>query len=134
MRVLAVDDEPHVLRSLEILLGERGHEVCPFTQVADACAALREGCFADAAVVDWWVGAATAEAVLASIRDCLPQACPVILISGHTDVPTLLERNPRGVHAFMAKPLDFDVLCDLLEGIPGCIADMRYRSRIAKEG
>jgi len=111
---MVIDDDAAILRSLEILLSAQGHRVLSFRSLDEACGYLERSPPPDVIIVDYVIPPLVGDEVLERIRSRLPNGCRVILISGHTDLirPQVLEG--MGVDAFLAKPLDFDELTQLV--------------------
>ena len=57
----------------------------------------------------------TAPEVIERVKRHIPEGPKVILISGHTDIIETLDLQEIGVDVFLAKPLDLDLLFDLLD-------------------
>ena len=114
MKVVIVDDDAVILRTLKILLSRQGHQVMTFGNPIEACSFLEQGEPLDVLILDYMMPLITGEALLRRIKSKLPQTCKVILISGHTDLVEPLDLDGLGVTAYLPKPLDFDKLSMLV--------------------
>lgn len=102
LRVLVVDDEPGIRRTLVIALESMGHEVVATSGPGDALAEAERGVF-DLALVDLRLGTASG-------LDLFPQLvarCPgmrVVVITAYASVDTAVETMRRGAFDYLAKP------------------------------
>jgi DNA-binding NtrC family response regulator len=123
MKVVIVDNDIALLRSLEILLSDRGHEVSLFRNPDTACSFIERAGPFDALILDYAMPGLDGAEVLRRIKGRLSEHCKVILMSGHTDLVEPLDLKAMGVSSFLPKPLDFDRLCKMVGsrdgGAPG---------------
>jgi HD-like signal output (HDOD) protein/CheY-like chemotaxis protein len=112
-RVLFVDDEPMILRSIQRLLAGTKHSV--FTFVDNAEAALREldRCPADVIVTDMHMDGMNGAELLTLVQQRWPDTVRIVL-SGQTE-STLVYRAVPVAHRFLSKPFQSDVLVSTLE-------------------
>ena len=102
--VYIVDDDDAVRDSLELLLSAAGYETLAF---AAADAFLRHprepgrGCL----LSDIRMPGMSGIELLETVRDS-DSACPVVLITGHGDVPLAVEAMKHGAADFIEKPFD----------------------------
>ena len=115
MKVVLVDNDVALLRSLEIVLSSQGHEVSAFDDPRRACAALEAGASPDVLALDCVMPELSGLEVFERVRDALPKRCKVVFISGHTDQIDSESVMRRGAHGFLAKPLDLDALSRFME-------------------
>ena len=111
-RLLVVDDEPSVLKVVERFARLQGFEVVIRSSGEEALA-----CFADVkpdvALIDLRMSGLTGIDVLRVIRAADPE-CEVILMTGNATVDTAIDAVKSGALDYLAKPLDFDRLRELL--------------------
>lgn len=115
MKVVVIDNDRALIRSLEIFLSTRGHQVIAFDSPTDACAFLQADEGTDVLILDFLMPELTGADVLQRIKKRLPKSCKIILISGHTDLIEPIYLESIGVHAFLPKPLDIDQLTRVME-------------------
>lgn len=124
MRVMIVDNDKAWVRSLEILLKQRGYEVTAFTEPERACDFIdqiyRTGCLTahdlpDAVVLDYVMPNLTGIGVLARIAPELKAGCVVVFVTGHGDQLANANLKQMGVAACLEKPVDVDELIKVLE-------------------
>jgi DNA-binding NtrC family response regulator len=103
MRILVVDDEPAILRSLQRYFAKRGHEVHGAPSGA-AALVLLDQLEPDLVISDFKMSAMNGLDLLALVGERFPKARRV-LMSGYADVG----RRPVDVD-FLAKPCSSDEL------------------------
>lgn len=103
-RLIVADDDPGVRRVLQGLLGQAGFEVVAVPDGVSALAAA-EAAPAVGALVDLrmpgWNGIETMQRLHAVFP-----ALPVVLLTGHGDVPTAVTAIQLGAADFLEKPCD----------------------------
>ena len=114
MRVWVIDNDPALLRSLEILLMNQGYDVECFDDPLVASRTLERGAPPDVLVLDYVMPGLNGGELLARCRHRLPENCNVIVISGHTDQIETEELEKLGMSAFLPKPLDLERLDQIL--------------------
>jgi len=114
MRIVLLDDDRAFLRSTELLLGARGHQVKGFSNALDA----REGMAAEAPdilLIDFVLPGVSGFEVLDWLgQDGTRPPC-IIMVSGHEDRIEKGDLARAGVSAFLPKPVDLDELVCVLE-------------------
>ncbi|HYE94923.1 MAG TPA: sigma-54 dependent transcriptional regulator [Rubricoccaceae bacterium] len=108
-RVLVVDDEPHILKTMELALRALGHTVEPFARPHDAVAAVAEGGPGrfDLAFVDLMMRPLDGLQVLDALRARAPET-PVVIITAHGSIETAVEAVKRGAFHYLQKPFELD--------------------------
>ena len=106
-RILCIDDEPAILRLLEVILRRDGHEAVPAATGGAALAAMRSGTI-DAVLLDLGLPDRDGLEVLAAIRAVHP--VPVIVVSARSDVREKVAALDLGASDFVTKPFDGDEL------------------------
>lgn len=110
-------DDAALLRSIEILIAEKGYHVLCFKDPIAGCSFIEQNAKRiDVLVLDYVLPDVTTEYILMWIADYLPKAFRIIVISGHTDMIDPSDLKATGVETFLPKPLDFDLLCEAIEG------------------
>ncbi|HVS19271.1 MAG TPA: sigma-54 dependent transcriptional regulator [Planctomycetota bacterium] len=108
-RVLVVDDDGEIRGALELLLAYEGYEVWTARDGREALARLEReaaaGAGADVVLCDVKMPGLDGPGVLDALAK-MPDAPPVIMVSGHADVATAVDAVRRGARDFIEKPLD----------------------------
>ena len=111
-RVLCVDDEPHVVRALQWLLG-KDFEVHTATNAADGLRLLEQHDF-DVVVSDQRMPGVTGVEFLRDVRRAAPRAMR-ILLTGYSDLDAMVRSvNDSEVYRFVTKPWDIRELPRLI--------------------
>ena len=107
-RVLIVDDEESIRRTLREILEYEDVEVDEASDGDAALAKLRERTF-DAVLLDIKMPKRDGIEVLDTCLEVWPEL-PVIMISGHADIKTAVEATQKGAFHFIEKPPDLQHL------------------------
>ncbi|MHB8766245.1 MAG: response regulator [Deferrisomatales bacterium] len=110
IRVLFVDDEENILKSLRRLFRNEDWEQRYAGSGAEALAELDRGWTPDVVVTDQRMPAMTGVALLKEVRRRHP-GCVRIVLSGYTEVQAVLDAvNEGAIYKFLTKPWDDEVL------------------------
>ncbi len=106
-RVLVVDDEPQIVRALQINLAARGYQVLT---AADGTAALRAAAdgHPDVVVLDLGLPDLDGTEVIAGIRGWT--SVPIIVLSARTDSTDKVQALDAGADDYVTKPFGMDEL------------------------
>ncbi|NQU39554.1 MAG: response regulator [Lentisphaerae bacterium] len=124
-RVMIVDNDEAWIRSLKLLLTERGYEVYAFTDPSKACdfidqmacvACVGESEMPDAVVLDYLMPEMSGYQVLGRMGYHLSSSCRIVFVTGHGEQLRNAKLGQMGVAACLAKPVDLDGLVAALEG------------------
>ena len=111
-RLLLVDDEPNILKSVGGALEREGHAVTAVGNLAKACVeAVNEF---DAVLLDVWLPDGSGLDWLAELKALQPN-CVVIMISGHAQLSDAVAATRRGAFDFLEKPLSLERLLITLD-------------------
>lgn len=103
-RILAVDDDPDLLRLLGLRLKAAGFEVAS-ADSAERALALLAATRPQAVVTDLRMGGMDGMALFEAIHRDHP-ALPVIILTAHGTIPEAVAATRRGVFGFLEKPVD----------------------------
>lgn len=112
--VYVVDDDAAVRRSLERLLDAAGFHVVSYespTAFLEACSGLSAGCI----LLDIRMPAVDGLEVQARLNRLRVQL-PVIVMTGHGDVPSAVRAMKAGAVDFLEKPFGDETLLKVIEG------------------
>lgn len=107
-RILVVDDEVAMVRSLELLLRPLGQVVKAYS-VPEALESLQEQ--VDCVVTDVNMPEESGLNLLEKVRAVHPQT-PVIVMTAYSSVPEAVEAMQRGAFEYLVKPFENDDLLD----------------------
>jgi len=108
MRILAIEDEPAILRMLERGLTAAGHQVLTAENGEDgAVLALEEG--VDVVLLDIGLPELDGYEVLARIRARRPEM-PVLMLTARDDIDNKVRALDRGADDYLTKPFAFEEL------------------------
>jgi two-component system response regulator FixJ len=110
--VYVVDDDDAVRRSLSMLLDGAGFRVQEFASGEAMLAALARGDRPACAVVDMRMGEGMTGLDVQRALAARPNPPPVIIVTGHGDVPLAVAAMRLGVVNFIEKPYPADALLD----------------------
>ncbi len=105
-KILLVDDEAAIRRSLTGILSDEGYEVGLATNGEEALSLISDDA-PDLVLLDIWLPGMDGLAVLEKIKAYNP-LLPVIMISGHGNVENAVKATRLGAFDFIEKPLDMD--------------------------
>ncbi len=112
-QILFIDDEPRLCEAAAEWLGVSGFAVETFPEPERALARLPQADF-DCVVTDVRMPAMDGLAVLGQITQ-FDAELPVVLLTGHGDVPMAVQAMRAGAHDFLEKPYDADYLVAILD-------------------
>jgi two-component system, NtrC family, nitrogen regulation response regulator NtrX len=127
-RILVVDDEKNIRRTLGLVLEGEGYEVAAFGTAQEGLAYLeKEG--ADLVILDIKLPGMTGVEALSKIRSSNTDYTdiPIIMISGHASLAEAVETVKRGATDFFEKPLDRD---GILIRVANCLKQKRLAQQV----
>jgi two-component system response regulator FixJ len=130
-RVYIIDDDSSVRRSMRFVLAAAGYESRPFASGEDFLEELphlQPGCV----LLDVRMPQLNGLQVLSTMRKS-GNRFPVLVITGHGDVPTAVEAMKLGADDFLEKPFVDDVLLRSLETLSARLGEDAEHDRRAAE-
>jgi len=107
-KVLVVDDEESIRRSLKDILNEEGYSVSTSATLKDAEEALK-GEYYNVVVLDVWMPDGDGVDFLQVIREISPDSV-VVMITGHGNIEMAVKAIKNGAYDFIEKPFSIDRL------------------------
>ena len=114
LRILIVDDEPHILKPTTVLLQREGHEIEAATDAEWGLALSRASRF-DAILMD--VGLPGMSGLQALKKLSAASKAAVFLMTGHADNELAKQALQSGARALLLKPLNMEDLRARLKGL-----------------
>lgn len=112
-KILAVDDDPDILKLLEIRLKAAGYEVIAVSNAEDALSKIAMSRPA-LVISDLRMPGMDGLALFDAIHQQDP-ALPVIILTAHGSIPEAVDATRRGVFGFLTKPFDSKALLTQVE-------------------
>jgi two-component system, NtrC family, nitrogen regulation response regulator NtrX len=107
-RILIVDDEPGIRRSLSGVLEDEGYSV-EAVESGEACLSAVQGGDFELALLDIWLPGMDGMEVLARLQEISPAERPVVvMISGHASIEGAVKATKLGAFDFLEKPLTIE--------------------------
>ena len=103
--ILIVDDEPNILKTMQICLRDMGLQISGYTDPRKALSALQEIYF-DLAFIDLKMSPVNGMEVLETIKQVSPQTT-VVIITAHGSIDSAVEAIKKGAYDYLQKPFDF---------------------------
>jgi diguanylate cyclase (GGDEF)-like protein len=111
-RILVVDDDPNLRKTLADILKVKGYATVEVANGAEAIAAAEKGPFS-LALIDLMLPDMPGLDVMARIKAISPLTEAVIL-TGHASMDTAIEATRQGAYAYLLKPYQMDELLRLI--------------------
>ncbi|PWU06567.1 MAG: sigma-54-dependent Fis family transcriptional regulator [Verrucomicrobia bacterium] len=102
MRILIIDDEKNVRRTLEVALGSMGHKACAVDSGSAALSQLRAQSF-DVIFLDLRLGQESGLDLLQEILGFSPHTA-VVVFTAYASIETAVEAMRRGAFDYLSKP------------------------------
>ncbi len=112
-RIMVVDDEPLVCKSLKRLLGKAGYYVEAFTDSRIAVEELNNKHF-DIIITDLMMDNIDGLKLLGIVKEKYPDI-KVVIITGYIEKLTADEAAEKGAFAFVSKPFRIDDLKEIIK-------------------
>ena len=123
LSVFVIDDDDAVRDSLLTLLRVQGIRTRGFASGADFFANLPEAASA-CVITDVRMPDMDGAEVVRRLAELKGHAWPVIVITGHAEVPMAVQMMKAGVIAFIEKPFDPNRLLEAVQGCLGHLSDL----------
>jgi DNA-binding NtrC family response regulator len=112
-KILVVDDEENVCRSVRKILSRKGYAVTDALNVADAVKKINETSF-DLVITDLMMPKTNGMELLQIIRDNYPEL-HVIMITGYASIDSAVKATKFGATGYLSKPFTPDELMTVTE-------------------
>lgn len=112
-KILVIDDEPVVLRTLEAVLQEQGHEVVAVEEGRSALAHVEKEKF-DLVLSDMYLPGLTGMDILVRVKEIYP-TLPVIVLTGQPNLDQAIQAMKKGATDFITKPFSVDQIHHVIQ-------------------
>jgi len=112
-KILVVDDEENVCRSMKKVLSRKGYDVSQALTVDDAVTLIKEMSF-DLVITDLMIPGTSGMELLQIIRDHYPEL-DVIMITGYASIESAVKATKLGAAAYLPKPFTPDELTEVTQ-------------------
>ena len=106
--ILIVDDEPHILKTMDICFEDLGYDITACLDPLEALNLLEEKSY-DLAFVDLKMSPIDGMQVLETILKKKP-GTTVIIITAHGSIDSAVEAIKKGAYHYLQKPFEFEEL------------------------
>jgi CheY-like chemotaxis protein len=117
LRILLVDDDPHVRAAIQAMLVESGHAVAEAASGAEAVETLGESVDFDVLIVDFAMPGMSGADLAEQVRVARPEL-PILFMTGYVDGATLHAWAERGYRTLNKPFLAGDLARALRETVP----------------
>ncbi|MGB3211668.1 MAG: sigma-54 dependent transcriptional regulator [Desulforhopalus sp.] len=114
--ILAIDDDPSILRVMEMRLKSQGYNVLSAADSSDALA-LAKDTYLDLAVIDYKLGDENGVVLMEKLREIQPEL-PAIILTAYGTIDSAVSAIQRGACNYLTKPFDGD---ELIRQIESCL-------------
>ena len=111
-RVLVVDDEADVRKSVRLILTRAGYDVVEAEDGEKGIAAIKDNgnaLLVDTIVCDLYMPRANGMEAIACFREQFPSV-PVIVLTGKPDIPNTASLFKQGIADYLVKPVEVEKL------------------------
>jgi two-component system nitrogen regulation response regulator NtrX len=130
-KILVVDDEINIVKTLSAILQDEGHEVYSSENAKDGLALLSKNEI-DIVFLDVWLPDIDGIEVLGKIKNLFPDAA-VIMISGHASIDIAVKSTRMGALDFLEKPLSMQRVITSLNNTLERVMLRKENIRLRKE-
>ncbi|MCH8536784.1 MAG: response regulator [Alkalimonas sp.] len=113
MKLVLVDDDEVLLRTLARRFCQAGHQVVTFAEPCQAAALIAEQ--GDAYLLDLRFASQSGLGFIEPLRAALPD-CRIVLLTGYGSIANAVQAVKRGADDYLTKPVDFQQLQQVLCG------------------
>ena len=119
--ILAVDDSPTMLASLQGMLERAGHSVKKALSAEDALAMLKSGCKPHLVITDYHMGAMNGIDLVRAVRKLAGFSfVPMLLVTTESQQDKRAAAKAAGATGWLVKPVQPDMLLQVIKQVvPG---------------
>src|SRR5262245_43605243 len=128
-RILIVDDEASIVRSLEGILTDEGFDVVQ-ARDGEAALALLQAQLCDLVLLDLWMPGIDGIQTLQRLKAMPTKVC-IIVMSGHGNIETAVKATRLGAFDYLEKPLSLDNVLSSVHAAFDHLRQTRDQHRVA---
>ncbi len=121
--ILAIDDDPSILKVMGMRLKSHGYRVLPASGSHEALTLAKEN-YIDLAVVDYKLNDENGVVLMENLREIQPEL-PAIILTAYGTIDNAVDAMQRGACNYLTKPFDGD---ELIRQIKNCLEKSRLSS------
>lgn len=110
MKIVIIDNDTSILRSLELVLRAEGHDIETFSNPEEMLFHVVRNEPVDVLLTDYSMPEMNADELLYRIAKEPSFNCKLILMSGHTDLAHQIDYNALGITRTLQKPINIQQL------------------------
>lgn len=131
LRILLVDDENNIRRTLHVSLTDMGHHVVAAASMKDAAEALKVEFF-DLVLTDFRLGGPTGIEVIREAKHIQPEAI-IVVMTAYSSIENAVQVTKEGAFDYLPKPFTTSQLVHLLEKVQTLISLKRENEALKNE-
>ncbi|MFN2389838.1 MAG: response regulator transcription factor [Actinomycetota bacterium] len=113
--IVIADDNPDILRLVQLRLSKRGYEVMTAADGPSALELVRSH-LPQAVVLDWLMPGMQGPGVCAQLKqDALTEAIPVVMLTAKASESDIVSGFERGADEYLTKPFEIEELDQILK-------------------
>lgn len=129
-RILVVDDEVNLRRSMLLILQRTGYMVDAVGSVEEARQSLKEHSY-DLVFLDLKMPGISGHEFLPELRNCYPDL-PVLILTAHASLESAIEAVRRGARDYLLKPIDPELIIGRIKQLLSDEDPPRRRQELVK--
>lgn len=114
-RVLVIDDEESIARTIERILSDEGFQVVILTRGEEVLNEIKKA-KPSLVLLDIWLPGIDGIELLKGLKGLYPEI-PVVMMSGHASISTAVEATRLGAADFIEKPIDLSGLLGVIRRV-----------------
>ncbi|QBG46098.1 response regulator [Verrucomicrobia bacterium S94] len=114
MKIVIIDNDTSILRSLELVLRADGHEVVTFSNPKEMLFHVIRKERVDVLLTDYSMPEMNGDELICRLEKDPSFRCKIILMSAHTDLVNQIDSEALHIDRILAKPIDIHQLKDAI--------------------
>ncbi len=110
MKIVIIDNDTSILRSLELVLRAEGHEIVTFSNPEEMLFHVVRNEPVDVLLTDYSMPEMNGDELIFRLEKDPSFKCKIILMSAHTDLISQINSEGLGIDQILPKPIDIHQL------------------------